>query len=88
MIPPKVRSQSFVMSLLALASVPVWATTWHVDPKGSDAKGTGSAETPWLSVNKALGECSPGDAVVMHPGGCIHSAWTGQSAESPANQSP
>ena len=68
MIPPKVRSQSFVMSLLALASVPAWATTWHVDPKGSDAKGTGSAETPWLSVNKALGECSPGDTVLMHPG--------------------
>lgn len=44
------------------------AATWHVDPNGNDTKGTGSAELPWRSIQKALNECGPGDAVLLHPG--------------------
>jgi hypothetical protein len=68
MIRPIIHPVIFQMTLLVLAAGQAGATTWHVDPKGSDLKGTGAAETPWLSVNKALRECSPGDAVLMHAG--------------------
>ena len=46
----------------------VSAATWHVDPAGNDVKGLGSAELPWRSIQKALDECSPGDAVLLHAG--------------------
>ncbi len=53
---------------LVASGLPAGAVTWHVDPKGNDAKGTGSAELPWRSIQKALDECGPGDAVLLHAG--------------------
>lgn len=47
---------------------PLAAATLHVDPKGDDLKGAGSAELPWKTVQRALDECGPGDAVLMHAG--------------------
>ena len=47
---------------------PASAATWHVDPKGNDKTGTGVAESPWKSIQKALDECGPGDAVLLHAG--------------------
>ncbi|MDB6070364.1 MAG: hypothetical protein JWL81_1535, partial [Verrucomicrobiales bacterium] len=45
---------------LGLALLSASAATWHVDPKGDDSKGTGSAELPWKNIQKALEECGPG----------------------------
>lgn len=53
---------------LLLGPLPLAAATWHVDPHGHDTKGTGSAELPWRSIQKALDECGPGDAVLLHAG--------------------
>ena len=47
---------------------PLAAATWHVDPKGNDKTGTGAAELPWKSIQKAIDECGPGDAVLLHAG--------------------
>jgi len=65
-----VSLESVLRSLLLLLPVAgnVGAATMHVDLQGSDAKGTGSAELPWKSIQKALDECSPGDCVLLHAG--------------------
>ena len=55
-------------SIFLLATSVGRAGTWHVDPQGSNVKGTGSAELPWQSIQKALDECAPGDAVLLHAG--------------------
>lgn len=70
---PRCRLAGFAAALTAMAALafpplPATAATWHVDPKGDDAKGTGSAELPWKNIQKALEECGPGDAVLMHAG--------------------
>jgi parallel beta-helix repeat protein len=63
-----------VIPLFRLISFPLFlgssalGVTWHVDPRGDDSKGTGSAELPWKSIQKALDECAAGDAVLMHAG--------------------
>jgi parallel beta-helix repeat protein len=41
---------------------------FHVSPSGNDAKGDGSNENPMRTINKALGECSAGDTVMVHKG--------------------
>jgi len=66
--PFKMRQAMRVIPACALMAGPLGAATLHVDPKGDDSKGTGSAELPWKTVQRALDECGPGDAVLMHPG--------------------
>ncbi len=67
-MPPARFRPTALIACLPFFATSVEAVTWHVDPKGHDTKGTGSAELPWRSIQKALDECGPGDAVMLHAG--------------------
>jgi len=40
----------------------------HVDPKGSNSKGDGSAKNPYATIVHAAGQATPGTAIVVHQG--------------------
>jgi hypothetical protein len=47
---------------------PVKGTTLYVDTKGSDTKGTGSANSPYATPQKAVNAALPGDTILVRAG--------------------
>lgn len=56
-----------VLLVLAVGTGPLWATTYVVDPSGSD-NATGSVEQPWRSIRRAAAAVQPGDTVMVRAG--------------------
>ncbi len=52
---------------LVLAGDAIWAREIHVRQTGSDSA-SGSAEQPFLTINKAASVAQPGDTVLVHSG--------------------
>jgi hypothetical protein len=57
-----------LLLVLVLTNLSLSGATYYVSPKGSDASGTGTINTPWLSLNKALSRVSAGDIIYMRGG--------------------
>lgn len=59
------RWAALVLAILLAAPVP--AAELHVDPLGDDSA-AGSAAAPWRTIQHAVRQSLPGDAVIVHPG--------------------
>jgi hypothetical protein len=62
----KINPRHLALSLLVL-SFPASAATFRVSPSGSDGA-AGSAERPFLTIQKALTTARPGDVIELAPG--------------------
>ncbi|MBK8269805.1 MAG: right-handed parallel beta-helix repeat-containing protein [Planctomycetes bacterium] len=60
----------FTLGLLfvAFAASNAWAVELHVSTAGKNESGTGSVESPWATIGRALEAAQPGDAIVLHNG--------------------
>jgi hypothetical protein len=47
----------------------------HVATTGSDTSGTGSSESPFRTITRAVSLATPGTAIVIHPGNYSGRAW-------------
>ena len=55
--------------LFSLISISLGATTWYIDPDGSDATGNGTAGNPWYSLSYACSQVSAtGDRIFVNAG--------------------
>lgn len=64
-----------VFAIIIVAAVLVraaHAVDWHVDPLGDDAA-SGDAAAPWRTIQHAVRQALPGDAVLVHPGTYVES---------------
>ena len=56
-----------LLAVMLLAPSLAFATTYYVDPAGSDAH-DGSEASPWKTLQQAAGAVSAGDTVIVHAG--------------------
>ena len=59
--------QLVVFISVALGCDGVWGTEIHVRPTGNDSA-SGTADQPYLTINKAASVAQPGDTVIVHGG--------------------
>lgn len=59
------------VAILLLSALPAYATTYYVEPTGSDTTGNGTEATPWANPQKCVNAGSPlvaGDTCLVGPG--------------------
>lgn len=61
------RCRPAALLLAVVLAGPATAVELHVDPLGDDAA-TGAADAPWRTIQFAVRQAQPGDAVIIHPG--------------------
>lgn len=60
--------------VLFIAVVPLFGTTLHVSPTGSDPEGDGSLTSPYATIQYGLTQTENGDTVLVHEGEYITSS--------------